>query len=83
MSEILRRSRLYPIEGSFAHNGKAARWTGEKRPPRKGELYLSGAVIAAYVAPNDLSTAYHIAEAVDLPPPSIERFGATYRREPL
>ena len=39
-----------------------ARWTGEKRPPKKGEWYLSGAEIGAYRASNDLSTAYHIAE---------------------
>jgi hypothetical protein len=34
--------------------------TGEKRPPRKGEWYLSGAIPNAYRAPNDLSIAYHI-----------------------
>ena len=39
-------------------------WTGEKRPPRKGEWYLSGATIHAYHAPNDLSTPYHIAKLV-------------------
>jgi hypothetical protein len=36
--------------------------TGEKRPPRKGEWYLSGADVQAYKAPNDLTTAYHIAK---------------------
>lgn len=35
--------------------------TGEFRPPRKGEWYLSGAIVAAYQAPNDLSTPYWIA----------------------
>lgn len=30
------------------------------RPPKKGEFYLSGAIIAAYRAPNDLSTSYHV-----------------------
>lgn len=38
--------------------------TGEKRPPRKGEWYLSGAIIAAYRAPNDLSGDFHIARLV-------------------
>ena len=38
--------------------------TGEKRKPRKGEWYLSGAEITAYRAPNDLSTVYHIAKLV-------------------
>ena len=36
--------------------------TGEKRPPKKGEWYLSGAVVGAYRAPNDLSTSFHIAK---------------------
>jgi hypothetical protein len=36
--------------------------TGEFRPPRQGEWYLSGAIPAAYRAPNDLSTPYWIAE---------------------
>lgn len=38
--------------------------TGEKRPPLKGEWFLSGAEAAAYRAPNDLSTPYHIATLV-------------------
>lgn len=38
--------------------------TGDFRRPRKGEWYISGAIPAAYRAPNDLSTPYHIAEAV-------------------
>jgi len=28
------------------------------RPPKKGEYYLSGAIVEAYCAPNDLSTPY-------------------------
>ena len=39
-------------------------WTGEKRCPRKGEWYLSGAYIETYLAKNDLSTPYHIARLV-------------------
>jgi hypothetical protein len=41
-----------------------AQYRGEKRPPRKGEFYLSGAFIEAYRAPNNLSTPYHIAHLV-------------------
>lgn len=44
--------------------GIAAKWTGEKRPPRKGEFYLSGAIPVAYRAPNDLDTPYLIARLV-------------------
>lgn len=38
--------------------------TGEFRPPRKGEWYISGAIPGAYRAPNDLDTSYHIAKLV-------------------
>lgn len=34
---------------------------GEFRPPRKGEWFLSGAIVGAYLAPNDLSNPYYIA----------------------
>lgn len=71
MSERLSRTGLYPIvgwlsprelgEGGLNANVRA-RWTGEKRPPRKGEWYLSGAIIEAYRAPNDLTQSFHIAK---------------------
>jgi len=48
-------------------------WTGEKRPPKKGEWYLSGAIIEAYRAKNDLSDTYPIATLV-----TIEKHPATY-----
>lgn len=33
-----------------------------KRAPKKGEWYLSGAIVEAYQAPNDLTTEYTIVE---------------------
>jgi hypothetical protein len=42
--------------------GYMVRWTGEHRPPRKGEWYLSGAIIEGYKAKNDLSDAFHIGQ---------------------
>ncbi len=42
----------------------AAKMTGEKRPPKAGEWYLSGAIIGAYLATNDLTTSYYIAKLV-------------------
>lgn len=41
--------------------------TGEKRPPKKGEWFLSGAIIGAYRAPNDFlpSMVYQIAKLVE------------------
>jgi len=38
--------------------------TGEKRSPKKGEWYLSGATPEAYKAPNDLTAEYHILRLV-------------------
>jgi hypothetical protein len=59
-------SLLYPIaepSHRFERNLRAER-TGEMRKPRKGEWYLSGAIIEAYRAPNDLTVAYPIARIV-------------------
>lgn len=30
------------------------------RPPKKGEFYLSGAIVQAWRAPNDLSASYQV-----------------------
>ena len=38
--------------------------TGEFRPPRKGEWYLSGAIIEAYLAKADFTHSFHIARLV-------------------
>jgi len=45
-------------------NAIKAEYTGEKRTPKKGEWYLSGAQVSAYRAPNDLSQEFHIAKLV-------------------
>lgn len=82
-TEILKRGKLYAIVGPGRHTfeGLAARWDGRpRRAPRKGELYLSGAKIDAYVALNDLDTPFYIAEAVPLPPREIEHAGCRYTR---
>lgn len=39
-------------------------WTGEIRAPKKGEWYLSGAIIEAWKAPHDLTMKFHIAKLV-------------------
>ena len=39
-------------------------YAGEMRCPKAGEWYLSGAIVGAYKARNDLSTPYHIAKLV-------------------
>lgn len=38
------------------------RWDGQPaRPPKKGERYLSGAIVVAYIAKADMTTPYFIA----------------------
>ena len=76
VSEILKRDGLYPLRGipslAVRSDPRNAPWThvvraqptGEKRPPKKGEWYLSGAIIEAWQAPNDLATPFHIARLV-------------------
>jgi len=54
--------------------------TGEFRAPKKGEWYLSGAIIEGYKAPLDLSTPFHIARLIVWPDPerfALEAFVAT------
>lgn len=60
-SETLNLPKCY---GYFIQRGLRAKATGEKRPPKKGEWYLSGAVIEAYRAKDNLDTSYHIAQLV-------------------
>jgi hypothetical protein len=58
-SETLQRGKLYPLaEGWSTRPGIKAVYTGEKRPPKAGEWYLSGAIIGAYQAKNDMTTPY-------------------------
>jgi hypothetical protein len=62
---VLTRDEYYPIAaGEKGHDkGFWARWTGETRQPKRGEWYLSGAIIEAYQAKTDLlGDAYHIAK---------------------
>jgi hypothetical protein len=61
MAEKLTRYGTYPGPGFSRF-----RWTGEKRPPRAGEYYLSGSIIAAHQTTGNLSYPYHIAERVTL-----------------
>ena len=58
-----------PVKGPMQSIGSpaqnvGAKWTGEKRAPRKDEWFLSGAKIGAYCAKADMDTPYHIAKLV-------------------
>lgn len=59
----MNQNTLYPVARPDVL--RYALSTGEFRPPKKGEWYLSGATVEAYYAPNDLSTPYHIARLVE------------------
>lgn len=54
--------------GTRASSRTHFRATGEYRPPRAGEYFLSGAVIEAYRTSNALVTPYWIAEIDPQPP---------------
>ena len=66
----VQHNKTYPLadyhpEARRSAGQVVARWDGErKRLIKKGEWYLSGAEIAAYKAPNNLSTEYHAAKVV-------------------
>ena len=60
-------SGIYPGElfGSVVRGKKEMYYaTGEFRAPKAGEYYLSGAIIEAYRAKNDIATKYWIAAPV-------------------
>lgn len=61
------RDGLYPIHDGAAKYKRdvRAQWTGEIRCPQTGEWYLSGAIVEAYRAHNELRTPYHIARLVE------------------
>lgn len=55
--------------GEYAHSPEKTikfKATGDFRQPLKGEYYLSGAIIAAYRAPNRLASCYWIAKEVEM-----------------
>lgn len=67
---MLTKDGLYPLGDDHPQKYRdnaplRGRWDGKpKRCPKAGEWYLSGAIIYAYRAHHDLTTAYHIAEIV-------------------
>jgi hypothetical protein len=55
--------------GSLGPSKFNNRWARviEFRPPKKGEFYLSGAIVQAFKAPNDLDSSYWIVEPIPDP----------------
>lgn len=60
------RRHLNAIRGRIPLHRIKAVQKGDFRPPKKGEWYLSGAVVEAYYAPNDLTTPHLIANIVEV-----------------
>ena len=61
----LHMGELYPLDDNrAAGKDRAGLWTGEKRSPKRGEWYISGAIPTCYCALNDLTTSYAIARVV-------------------
>lgn len=60
MDWSIRRGEFYPGDG-LTGPLERYKWTGDIRRPKKGEYFLSGAVVTAYEAFNDMGAAYHIA----------------------
>jgi hypothetical protein len=63
---LLTREDFYPLGDRYPGDiyrttNYRAKWTGEYRPPKKGEWYLSGAFITAFRAYNDLEHSHNIA----------------------
>ncbi len=58
--------RLFPISPFGKYRDCRARATGEYRKPRKGEWFLSGAIVEGYQAVSDMASAYYIAELVEI-----------------
>lgn len=74
--------KRYPggLEFSAAYAARAYfERTGEFRPPRKGEYYLSGAIPQAWQAPNGLGQAYHILKPAPAPARRIVVDGFVYQ----
>jgi hypothetical protein len=59
--------KLYPPAGGWtAPANRRIRPTGEFRCPRKGEWFLSGAIVEGHQAKADMSAAFYIGELVEI-----------------
>lgn len=66
LMQLLQANGAAPRENWRATSDYKARWTGENRPPRKGEWYLSGSYIECYQARQDFTSHYPIAEICEV-----------------
>ena len=72
----MKKGDLFPMSSPYSVINPLGtfrvRYTGEKRCPKKGEWYISGAIPEGYLAPNDLSDPYHIGVPVRVTVKTIE-----------
>jgi len=63
---LMTARQLFPVAatGGLIRDRVKAVKTGEYRRPKKGEYYLSGAIVEAWRASNDLKTPYWIARLI-------------------
>jgi hypothetical protein len=54
------------INGYLRSNYTLFKASGEFRKPRKGEYFLSGAIVGTHYAQNDIGTEYWIAKPVEM-----------------
>jgi hypothetical protein len=59
----MKKGILFPTNDNFGKD-IMVETSGEFRPPKAGEWYISGAIPAGYYTKNNLSTAYNIAQRV-------------------
>ena len=67
MYEPINKATFYPLVDFHPlkleyPRGLKARWIREFRTPKKGEWYLSGAIIEAYQAKRDMHSPFYIAQ---------------------
>lgn len=60
------KGQIFQYAGFYGKRNHVATATGEFREPKRGELFISGAIPEAYKATNDLKQKYHIAKDVNI-----------------
>jgi hypothetical protein len=80
----MKKGDLFPLASPYSVIGSRrdvrVKYTGEKRPPKKGEYYLSGAIVEGYLAPSDLSYPCHIGTLVRVRLVEVEEGPITYEQ---
>jgi hypothetical protein len=61
----MKKGKIFPVhEAPLYLKERKCISTGEYREPKKGEVFISGAIPGGYIAFNNMSTKYYIAKPV-------------------